>query len=101
MIHRSQFSLKTMLWLIAVAAAFFAGWEGHRRKEERAYQRAWKGGREMGITPPLREKLMESAARNRGILAAQACEIRERIKKTEAQLEELKRDLKKTRRAAR
>ena len=65
--RRPQFSIRTVLWLTAVVAAFFAGWEGHRQKEEWIYQRAWKGAKEMGLMPPLREKLMEAAARNRGL----------------------------------
>ena len=70
--RRPQFSIRTMLWLTALVAAFFAGWEGHRQKEERAYQRAWKGAKQMGMMPPIREKLMEAAARNRGLQEAQA-----------------------------
>lgn len=79
-----QFSVRTLLWLMALVGAFFAGresgWNAHRQKIESLYTRAWTG---YNGTPARLEKLLESAARNR---EKQLTDMKETNAKTASQI---------------
>jgi hypothetical protein len=64
--RRPQFSVRSLLWLTAVVAAFFAGrengWKGHRKYVQGLYSTANKSPH---MTAVSLERLLEAAARNR------------------------------------
>lgn len=64
--RRPQFSVRTLLWLVVVGAAFFAGrengWNAHSKRIDSLQMRAWEGS---GYAPPLIEPMLEEAVRKR------------------------------------
>lgn len=66
--------MRTLLVAMLAVAAFFGGIyferERRRREDDEIHEKAWRGLRQMGFTPPIRERLREAALRNAEIRRA-------------------------------
>jgi hypothetical protein len=74
--HRPRFSLKTMLWLVAVVAAFFGGIEWHKAQLKRVRDAADRDfTARTGIDIAAWRRLVDQHRAKRGIGPAPECPL--------------------------